>query len=139
MHNYIGLKCLMKPSQIPLVTYVTKLFSSFLLWNIFKRYRKKWYLLTLKKICCIECFEKIELEMYNSCLELYKLPKKFTEGNARYLFFGPFYGCDGILFHDYQSISRQISNQLARGHKTISKTCFIVREHHFKLCMIMTA
>ena len=33
--------------------------------------------------------------------------------------FGHFYACDVILFPDYQLISRQISNQLARGHKTI--------------------
>ena len=33
--------------------------------------------------------------------------------------FGHFYACDVILFPDYQLISRQISDQLARGHKTI--------------------
>ena len=32
-----------------------------------------------------EFFEKIELERYNFCLELHKLLKKFTKGNARYL------------------------------------------------------
>ena len=42
-------------------------------------------ILTFKKICSIEFFEKIELERYNLCLELYKLSNKFTEGNARYL------------------------------------------------------
>ena len=52
----------------------------------------------------IEIFEKIELERYNLCLELYKLLNTFTEGN---------------IFPDYQLISRQITNQLAHGHKTI--------------------
>ena len=63
----------------------------------------------------IEIFEKIELERYNLCLELYKLLNTFTEGNI----FGHFYACDIILFPDYQLISRQITNQLAHGHKTI--------------------
>ena len=30
-------------------------------------------------------FEKIELKSYDLCLELDKLLKQFTEGNARYL------------------------------------------------------
>ena len=32
---------------------------------------------------------------------------------------GHFYACDGILFPDYQLISRQIRNQVAHGHKAI--------------------
>ena len=46
---------------------------------------KKSYFLTFKKICLIEFCEKIELERYDLCLELYKRAKTFTEGNARYL------------------------------------------------------
>ena len=35
--------------------------------------------------------------------------------------FWAFYVCDVILIPDYQLISRQISNQLARGYKSIGR------------------
>ena len=69
---------------------------------------KKLYFLTFKKICLIEFFEKIELKRYNLVF-----------------IFGHFHACDVIPFPDNQLISRQISNQLGRGHKTI--------ESHLKL------
>ena len=46
----------------------------------------------------------------NLCLELYELSKDIR---------GHFYACDVILFPDYRFISREISNQLARGQKAM--------------------
>ena len=50
-------------------------------------------------------------------IELYKLSKKIYQ-RKRKIVVGIFTH-DVILFPDYQIITRQISNQLARGHKTI--------------------
>ena len=77
---------------------------------------KKWYLLPFKKICSIEFFEKIELERYNLCLELYKL---YTKINQRKRKISVVIFTYVTTFPDYQWISSQISNQLARGHRTI--------------------
>ena len=73
---------------------------------------KKWYLLPFKKICSIEFFEKIELERYNLCLELYKL---YTKINQRKRKISVVIFTYVTTFPDYQWISSQISNQLARG------------------------
>ena len=97
---------------------------------------RKWYCLIFKKICSIEIFEKIELERYDLCLELYNLLKKFTEGNARYLrsILGILRMWRHTFSPDYQLISRQISNQLVRGHKTIGSHLTLSElayEHHY--------
>ena len=54
---------------------------------------------------------------FKKSLELYKLSKKFTEGNARYL-----WAFLRIWRHTFSRLSinfRHISNQLACSHKTV--------------------
>ena len=70
---------------------------------------------------------------YNFCLELYKLSKNSQKETQDIC--GHFYACDVILFPNYQLISRQISIQVARGHKTIGSNLklFIDFIHNYRL------
>ena len=61
------------------------------------------FFFTFKKICSIEIFQKIELERYNFCLELYKRFKKIHRRKRKiFVFvFEHFYACDVILSPHY--------------------------------------
>ena len=74
----------------------------------------------LKNASFNEFFEKIELERYNLCLELHKLLKKFTEGNARYL-------CSFlcILCHTFFPIINKFPAKLVTSSRAVTKLSHI--------------